>query len=506
MKGGGVELIGVDLADDGGEECPLEAAIQAEAAIAESCVDVAQPSGLQPVGWEPGDGMPGWLSPDAGVPGLPQPIGWQPGDGMPGWRSPDAGVPGLQPTGLQPGDGEHGLQPGEEAKVIEALADAAANMRSVGQHALADYLDGQMKLKVRAARKSNCRVVAVLAEKTKARKRKIEEARKTRQATLDDMKEKAIDLKIATENQIEAAHAVKAAKIIAHSKDLETKLAYEVVLTEAKEKHTLAKKVVLDAKSAKTDAIATMQAHKKHIDEFQRQYAGQLAGELEEFVFDKPDGVLRRQALSKFASSLKGKTPWKKAKALPYFWDPASRKGLRCISPKNIAGKYMDPVPVFASESFSWIMWGKKSPTGTSQKRFVGFVDATLPGYKDAIGPRFPAETLLKEANGNADIAFLRAVWYYSSVVPEKLFPCGLRTWPPVVAAAAVFTVIAVIAVPTVITIITVIRVTAVIAVIAVNYFSHYRSRRRRRRALRRRRRALLVTPEALKTHFMVFW
>ena len=52
-----------------------------------------------------------------------------------------------------------------------------------------------------------------------------------------------------------------------------------------------------------------------------------------------------------------------------------------------------------------------------------------MPGYTATLGYRFSARDLLKETKGNADVAFLRAGWYYASLVPVNMYPCGLRDW-----------------------------------------------------------------------------
>jgi hypothetical protein len=128
----------------------------------------------------------------------------------------------------------------------------------------------------------------------------------------------------------------------------------------------------------------------------------------------------------------------------PEFWQAKDKSGLRCISGKDIAGKCIqglsgkpvDPSPIYASESFQWELWFHKSATGPALPQMRKFVESALPGYRKACGVRFPMEDVLRDCSYNADVAFLTAVWLYSSVLSDEVFPCGLRQWPPPIGGA----------------------------------------------------------------------
>ena len=92
-------------------------------------------------------------------------------------------------------------------------------------------------------------------------------------------------------------------------------------------------------------------------------------------------------------------------------------------------GKYVDEAPVYASERFAWELWGQAKPFGPAQKQLERCIEDVMPGYTATLGCRFSARDLLKETKGNADVAFLRAGWYYASLVPFDMYPCGLREW-----------------------------------------------------------------------------
>ena len=92
-------------------------------------------------------------------------------------------------------------------------------------------------------------------------------------------------------------------------------------------------------------------------------------------------------------------------------------------------GKWVDEAPVYASEFFAWELWGHEKPSGPSQKQLEKVIEAVMPGYTATLGCRFSARDLLKETKGNADVAFLQAGWYYASLVPVHMYPCGLRHW-----------------------------------------------------------------------------
>ena len=127
-----------------------------------------------------------------------------------------------------------------------------------------------------------------------------------------------------------------------------------------------------------------------------------------------------------------GKRPWARVKLAPEFWNARDRRGLRCISGRDNFGKYLDPEPIYASESFSWEMWSHAMPSkAAALPRMQQYVERTFPGYAKACGARFPIQDVMRDCFDNADVAFLTAAWLYSSVLSNDVFPCGLRQWPP---------------------------------------------------------------------------
>ena len=240
-----------------------------------------------------------------------------------------------------------------------------------------------------------------------------------------------MDLKIATEKRLAAIQITKQEQAIAKTTNSEHKVARALALKDAKEKQAVAKEQEREAKIAKQQAILADKENAKRLDQMRRSFAGLCAQEISKFILHATQGEQRKQIILKFTQTLKGKVPWKKAQALPEFWDPQDKRGVRCVSVRDMFGKYLDPHPVYASECFSWELWRQKKPSGPSYTQMRKFVDHLLPGYGMTIGPRFPVDELLKDSANNADIAFLTAVWYYSSIVSVQLFPCGLQHWPP---------------------------------------------------------------------------
>ena len=149
------------------------------------------------------------------------------------------------------------------------------------------------------------------------------------------------------------------------------------------------------------------------------------------FCSDKDHGKTRENAILLHIASL-GKRPWARVKQAPEFWNARDRRGLRCISGKDNFGKLLDPEPIHASEGFSWEMWSHKTPSkAAALPRMQQYVERTLPGYAKACGARFPMQDVMRDCFYNADVAFLTAAWLYSSLLPNDVFPCGLRQWPP---------------------------------------------------------------------------
>jgi len=239
-------------------------------------------------------------------------------------------------------------------------------------------------------------------------KRKIEETREEDRQHRNRLEARKLDLKVATEARLRAAEEAK------------------LGVAGAKEKQLEAKKAEVEAREKKEAEKAKALVLRKAAEEQRRTFAGKPLARKRRFFEKQPHSKCDLRA---FMKTLKDKVPWKKVAKLPDFWDPADKSGLRCISLKDLFGKYVDEAPVYAPESFAWELWGHAKPSGPAQKRLHDCIETVMPGYTATLGCRFSARDLLKETKGNADVAFLRAGWYYASVVPLALYPCGLREW-----------------------------------------------------------------------------
>ena len=220
-----------------------------------------------------------------------------------------------------------------------------------------------------------------------------------------------LDLKVAVEQRLRAAEEAK------------------LGAAGAKEQQIAAKAAELQAREKKEAAKAAMEMQRKLDDARRRTFAGKLLVRLRRFFQERPLAKSDLRAFMK--ATYKDKVPWKKVKKAPEFWDASDKSGLRLISLKDMAGKYVDGAPVYASEPFAWELWGQAKPSGSSQKRLEECIESVMPGYTLTLGCRFSARDLLVETKGNADVAFLIAVWYYASLVPEDKYPLGLREWRP---------------------------------------------------------------------------
>ena len=130
------------------------------------------------------------------------------------------------------------------------------------------------------------------------------------------------------------------------------------------------------------------------------------------------------------AAARKASRPWRRLAAAPVFWDMKDKAGLRCVSVKDMFGKYVGGHAVYATEALSWEVWGHKAPCSPPELQLRRFIDSVMPGFADIVGVRHPAGELLKASEYNMDFAFLTAAWHYFSLVPESLYPGGPREWP----------------------------------------------------------------------------
>jgi len=144
----------------------------------------------------------------------------------------------------------------------------------------------------------------------------------------------------------------------------------------------------------------------------------------------------RRDAIVNCVVELSKKPKMPRTKPLIDFWNPKDKSGLVPISIKDHYGAWTDDRVVLGSRDFSLEMWQRKEASCPAQAQFIAFAKRCCPGYDALLAVRYPLKALLKDCGDNADYAFVAAVWLYSSIVPEKLYPCGFRSWPPPSSAA----------------------------------------------------------------------
>lgn len=404
----------------------------------------ASSSSSQNAGQQPGSASA--HSPFSIAPG----VGQQPGPGFPLSSASQAAPAATPPVPLPaappppPPDVAFGAwqladPPGEapgsptRAQMAQAFVDAAATMRAVGKKPLADLIDGQAERHLRARDRANPGTTKVLKAATEKKRQRIAEERGEESAKRQRMAEKALELKIATEQRLAASATSKEKQAIAKAAGLETKATMQAASLEAKASAAAAKDLEAAAKKAKEDEKKVQQAAAQLREHRRRHFAGELADKLSRYMCHATHKAERTTKLRDFTKSLVGKVPWKKVGPTPEFWDPKDRRGLMSISPVTHAGTiaHSDPQKIFASESFSWQLWGKQLPQGPGLNRLRAFIETVLPGFNRTIGPRWPVEDILKANAWNADITFVTAVYYYSCLVPNDLLPCGLRAWPP---------------------------------------------------------------------------
>ena len=91
---------------------------------------------------------------------------------------------------------------------------------------------------------------------------------------------------------------------------------------------------------------------------------------------------------------------------------------------------------VFSSERFMWVLYQNRRPqelhdaSAEPSWALRQVIEKTLPLYSVVL-PRFPPLDLLQDSAWVADLAYVRAVWAYSSVLGKRVFPHGLHAWPP---------------------------------------------------------------------------
>ena len=345
------------------------------------------------------------------APPLPPPRENHPDDVANGLKADANGLPvadglvvadGLQPDGLQaeahPEDVADGLQPdgsvnsifaglvgadgvgvrvvkspatppttddmpnAKRRRIVEAFATAREVLLTVGQHALANYLDDQAQRQLRAEEKTHTAAGKIMAEVTMKRKRKIEEVRVEDKANRDRLQQMKIELQIATEQRLAASEVSKQEQAVAKVKGEQERSARLLASLEAR---ALAKAKEDNAKASKEEAKADMQKKVKDKEELRRTFAGKLAAAILSWMSRKATCDARRNALMDVMKGkiANGKIAWKSVGAAPEFWSATDKRGLSCISAKDNFDKHRE-IPIYASDCFSWEMWNHKKPDG----------------------------------------------------------------------------------------------------------------------------------------------
>ena len=417
-----------DIGDNGENDDEIEAAIDQEEAVFEDGV-----SGLQPdiFGPDRGNGKP--------------PNGRDTSDAAEETENEEQrGVTGMEATSaphepppLPPPDVAPDMYSSDDEqtfkrkRTIETLRDSAEALRNLGESSIAEYLFDQATIRHKTARDLDPRLVTLLRSKTDERKRKLDQLRDEDKAKRNRIVEKQLELKIATQQRLAASQIAKQEQTAAKAKTGEQKAVHVAALIKAKEALNLAKDKEKHAKETKALMKQKLKDDEARLERTRRNFAAECASSIWHFIKNPGLGGPRQTAVLDFTKTLNGTRPWRRATRLPDFWVPSDKRGLKIISLRNTAGKYVDPKPVYASDNFSWQFWRHKKPHGGNVKQFRGFVHECLPGYANILGHRFPLDNLLADNEWNADVAFLHAVWLYSSIVPSTVFPCGLREWPP---------------------------------------------------------------------------
>ena len=294
---------------------------------------------------------------------------------------------------------------------LAVLAETEAKLRDAGLAHLANEVGTALHRAMRSiGGPNNLRVL--LRMKTLADKKRIQAARAEEKVALDKAAELKAKVKLAAERRMGAASCAKA------------------LSAQAKVEEEKSKRARLNFKQSEGDKKIAK-------EQFRRSFPTTLAKDIIRWLYTLKAGNAeigreRRVALDTFVAKQKekGVKLYMRVKASPVFWDPSQKQGLIQLAKKDAFGKYVGGVQVYATEALAWEVWAHKPVESIPLVEFKNFIKEVLPGYDALLEVRFPVAELLRTAQYNMDIAFLTAVWNYSSIVPEKLFPCGLRVWP----------------------------------------------------------------------------
>ena len=100
---------------------------------------------------------------------------------------------------------------------------------------------------------------------------------------------------------------------------------------------------------------------------------------------------------------------------------------------------------IYASERFSWELFNHRRPQDMRPVdcdpvcRLRWLLQDCCPGYRGLFetsdlvtkhkSRRWPSSALMQQSGNVADLAFLRGVWLYTSVMTPMHFPHGLHSW-----------------------------------------------------------------------------
>ena len=185
-----------------------------------------------------------------------------------------------------------------------------------------------------------------------------------------------------------------------------------------------AKQRVADAQAAAAKETEDSQIRQKH-------YAGWLAENLKKYW--KGHSSLRSDFEKKAGESTRSTHC-----AVPQFWKE-NLENFRDVAarPFAIEGRRGHMPPIYASEAFSWVLFGhhhqedcKAGPD--PEHAFRTLLCVVCPGYQKALGHRNSVASLIASSSRILDDAFLQGVWRYTHVMGGlKKFPEGLAQWPP---------------------------------------------------------------------------
>ncbi|MCP4242166.1 MAG: hypothetical protein GY772_16545 [bacterium] len=215
----------------------------------------------------------------------------------------------------------------------------------------------------------------------------------------------------------------------------------EAAKYKSEEARLRAKTAYEEAQKEKATRVAAARAEEEEVVRRQLHFAGTLAARIRSYFQDTTAGEQRRKRCLQMAVAQAKQKVGLLQLAVPIFWLP-STKGMVEVSQRLAKRPPGAPsqAPIHASPDFAWTVFGKQprqgaDPLGASSQdarfAFRKSLQELLPGYMDVLGSRYGVKTLLLEAHHILDLAFLAAVYRYTTVLGCKFFRVGLGEWPP---------------------------------------------------------------------------